>query len=45
MESVADNSPDQDTSKVTKELEEPPAKQKISLWWKEENWSRMNKAL
>ena len=30
---------------VTKELKEPPAKKDTTLWWKEDNWSRMKKAM
>ena len=37
MESGADNPSEQDTDTVTKELEEPAAKQNMTLWWKEEN--------
>ena len=42
MESGADNSSEQDTSTVTKELKEPSAKQKCTLWCKEENCKSMN---
>ena len=38
MVSGADNSSEQDTAAVTKELEEPAAKQMMILWRKEENW-------
>ena len=44
MESGADNSEEQDTGTVTKELEEPAAKQKRTSWCKEENWPRQKKA-
>ena len=37
MESGSDNSSDQDTSTVTKELEESSAKRNSNMWWKEEN--------
>ena len=42
-ESGADNSAERDTSTVTKQLEEPVAKRKRDLCWKEENWSMLNK--
>ena len=45
MESEADNSSELDTSTVTKELEEPSAKQKSTLWWKEKNCPRLKKAM
>ena len=45
MESGADNSEEQDTGTVTKELEEPAAKQKRTSWCKEENRPRLKKAL
>ena len=45
MESGADNSSEQDTAIVTKEFEEPAAKRKRTLWWKEENWPRLKKAM
>ena len=37
MESGADNSSEQDISKVTKELEETEEKRMRNLWWKEDN--------
>ena len=45
MESGSNNSSEQDTATVTKELEEPVSKQKKTLWCKEENWRTMKKAL
>ena len=45
MESVADNSVEQDTSAVTKDNQEPSAKQKSTLWLKEQNWPILNKSL
>ena len=45
MESAYDKSSEQNTATVTKKLEEPKAKQKRSLWWKEENWPRLKKAM
>ena len=45
MESGADNSAEQVTAKVTKELDETAENLKRTSWWKEENWSRMKKAL
>ena len=45
MESGADNSSKQDISTATKELEEPSAKRNMTLWWKEENWPRLNKSM
>ena len=45
MESGSDDSSDQDTAKVTKELEEPAATRMRTLWWKEENWLTLKKAL
>ena len=39
-ESGSDNSSEKGTSTVTKELEEPTAKRKKTLWWKEDNWTR-----
>ena len=44
MESGADNSSEHDTATVTKYLEEPTAKRKRTLWWKEENCPRLEKA-
>ena len=45
MESGSDNSSQQDTSTFTKELEEPAANQMRILWWKQQNWSMLKKAL
>ena len=45
MESGADNSADQDTSTVTKDSDEPTENRKRTLWWKEEDYPRMNKSL
>ena len=45
MESESDNSSEQDTATVPKELEEPSEKQKRRLWWKEENWPTLKKAM
>ena len=45
MESVSDNSSEQDTATVTKELEEPAAKRMRILWRKEENLPMPKKAL
>ena len=45
MESGADNSSDQDTDTVTNELEELVATLTMPLWWKEENWPTLKKAL
>ena len=45
MESGADNSLEKDTSKVTKELEEPLVNRNRTLWWKEQKWPRLKKAL
>ena len=45
MESGADNSSEQDTATVTKEVEEPTENQKKNFWWKEENWPRLKKVL
>ena len=45
MESVSDNSSEQDTATVTKEFEEPAAKVMMTLWWKEYNWPTLKKAL
>ena len=45
MESVYDNSSEQDTDTVTKENEEAEAKRKRNFWWKEENWPSLKKLL
>ena len=45
MESGYDDSSEQDTVTATKDLEEPVAKQNRNLWWKEDNWPRLNKAI
>ena len=45
MESGSDNPSEQDTSTVTKDLDEPEATQMSTLWWKEENWPSLNKAM
>ena len=41
MKSGSDNSSSQDTATVTKELEEPSAKQNSTSWWKEKNCPRL----
>ena len=43
MKSGADNSLEQETSTVTKELEELEEKRKIILRWKKKNWPRLKK--
>ena len=43
MESGADNSSDKYTATVTKQLEEPAEKRSMTLWWKEENWTRLKR--
>ena len=45
MESGADNSPEQDISTVTNELEETTAKRNKTLWQKEENWKITKKPM
>ena len=45
LKSGSDISAEQDTATVTKELEEPAAKRKMTLFWKEENWTRLKKAM
>ena len=45
MEPGADNSPEHDTATVNKELEEPEEKRNRTLWWKDENWLRLKKAM
>ena len=45
MESGGDNSSEQDTATVTKEVEETTENQKKNFWWKEENWPRLKKVL
>ena len=45
MEKGADNSSEQDTSTVTRELEEPSAKKKRNLCSKEENRPRLKKTM
>ena len=43
MVSGSDNSSEQNTATVTKELEEPAEKQMMILWRKEENWPTLRK--
>ena len=45
IESVSDNSSEQDTATVTKDLEEPAANKMRTLWWKDDNCSTLNKSL
>ena len=45
MESEGDNPEEQDTDTVTKEDEEPSAKQNRSLWWNTENLPRQKKSM
>ena len=45
MESGSDNSSEQDTDTVTKELEELAAKRMMNLCWKEETRPRMKKSI
>ena len=45
VESGSDNSSEQETATVTKELEEPVEKRMSILWRKEENWTMLKKDL
>ena len=43
MESGSDNSAQQETDKVTNDNEEPAATRKRTLWWNDENQTRLKK--